>query len=60
LLIAGAPENEASLGPVYAGAAPGVVELWAVPDAPHIGALATHPTEYRDRLLTTFERSLLE
>lgn len=60
LLIAGAPEMEASLGPVYAGAASGVVELWAVPDAPHIGALATHPTEYRERVFTTFERSLLD
>lgn len=34
LLITGAPANEASLGPVSADAAPGVVELWAVPDAP--------------------------
>lgn len=59
LLITGAPANEASLGPVSADAAPGVVELWAVPDAPHVGALARHPNEYRERVLALFERSLL-
>ncbi len=60
LLIAGRSGERSIAGGGLRWCRAQLVEVWAVPDAPHIGALATHPTEYRERVLTTFERSLLE
>jgi pimeloyl-ACP methyl ester carboxylesterase len=51
LLISGAPADEASAAPLYAGAAPDAVTWWALPDAPHTGALRTHRDAYADRVL---------
>jgi fermentation-respiration switch protein FrsA (DUF1100 family) len=51
LLISGAPADEAAVAPLYAGAAPDTVAWWALPDAPHTGALRTHPDAYTDRVL---------
>jgi len=56
LLIAGA--GEAAVLRAYADGAPGDVEVWDVPDAPHIGALATHAQEWRTRVLAFLDRSL--
>ncbi|HEX6131149.1 MAG TPA: alpha/beta fold hydrolase, partial [Actinomycetota bacterium] len=59
LLIAGAPANEARLGPVYAAAAPDAVTLWSLPDTPHVGGLSTHPAAYRERVLGHLDAALL-
>jgi fermentation-respiration switch protein FrsA (DUF1100 family) len=42
----------------YLAAAPESTELWRVTDAPHIGGLAAHPAEYRDRVVSFFDRAL--
>lgn len=59
LMIAGAPSNEQKLDPIYAGAAPERITLWSVPDAPHTGALRTHPIAYEERVIALFDRELL-
>jgi pimeloyl-ACP methyl ester carboxylesterase len=59
LLIAGSPANEATLGPIYADAAPESVTLWSIPEAPHIGGLSTQPSEYQERVLAFLEAALL-
>jgi len=42
----------------YQAAAPSSTELWAPSDTPHIGALRVHPTEYRERVVSFFDRTL--
>jgi fermentation-respiration switch protein FrsA (DUF1100 family) len=44
----------------YLDAAPGSTELWRVTDAPHVGALAAHPAEYPDRVVSFFDLALGE
>lgn len=41
-------------------AASGSLTRWDVPDAPHIGALATHPPEWERRVVGFLEASLPE
>lgn len=60
LMISGAPSNERKLDPIYRDTAPGVIELWALPDTPHTQALRTHPAEYERRVITLFDEVLLE
>lgn len=55
LLIEGNGPKEATLGPVYAAAAPETVTLWALPDTPHISAIRVHRSEYERRVLDAFE-----
>ena len=59
LLIAGRPANETRLSRLYSEIAPGVVNLWSLPDTPHTGAIRTHPGEYRERVVEVFDAALL-
>jgi pimeloyl-ACP methyl ester carboxylesterase len=59
LLIAGSPSNERSLGALYADAAPGTITLWTIPDAPHVGGLATEPSRYPERVLGHLDAALI-
>lgn len=49
LLISSAP-RELEYTEQYRAAAPASTQLWALYDAPHIGGLTTHPSEYRQRV----------
>lgn len=60
LLIAGEPTNEQKLAPLHAAAAPDLVTLWSVPDAPHTQALRTHRVAYEERVVSFFDAALLE
>lgn len=56
LLIAGKPELR---GDRYLrDAAPGSVELWELPDTPHISGLADHPAEWEARVTGFLDRAL--
>lgn len=56
LLIAGKPELR---GDRYCrDALPGNVQLWELPDTPHIGGLGTHPSEWTARVTTFLDRAL--
>jgi len=51
LLIESNDENDAAAGPVIRDAAPGAVELWAMPDTGHTQGLFTHPREWEARVI---------
>jgi pimeloyl-ACP methyl ester carboxylesterase len=56
LLIAGGPELR---GDRYLrSAAPRSVDLWELPDTPHVGGLARHPTEWQGRVVGFLDRAL--
>jgi uncharacterized protein len=56
LLIAGKPELR---GDRYLrDAAPGTVELWELPDTPHVSGLAYHPAEWEARVTGFLDRAL--
>jgi hypothetical protein len=56
LLIAGQPELR---GDRYLhDAAPGSVELWELPDTPHVGGLSHHPVEWEQRVTGFLDRAL--
>lgn len=57
LLIAGTPEIR---GDCYLrGAAPGNVQLWELPDTPHVGGLSRHPAEWEARVIGFLNHALL-
>jgi pimeloyl-ACP methyl ester carboxylesterase len=58
LLISAARELEYTER--YLAAAPDSTELWAPSGAPHIGGLATHPAEYRERVASFLDGALGE
>ncbi len=56
LLIAGKPELR---GDRYLrDAAPASVELWELPDTPHISGLSSHPAEWEARVIDFLDRAL--
>ena len=57
LLIAGEPELRGDR--LLRGAAPGNVELWELPDTPHVGGLARHPADWEARVTGFLDRNLL-
>jgi dienelactone hydrolase len=50
LLIVGNDAAEAGAAPGLVAAAPDRVELWELPDTPHISGLAVHPAEWEARV----------
>jgi len=56
LLIAGEPERRGDRQ--LRAAAPGSVELWELPDTPHIAGLARHPAEWEARVIGFLDRAL--
>ena len=58
LLIVGAPANERTLGALYADAAPDTISMWSIPQAPHVGGLATEPDRYPQRVLAHLDAAL--
>jgi hypothetical protein len=44
----------------YRAAAPASTELWEPAGSPHVGGLATHPEEYRTRVLAFLDAALAE
>ena len=57
LILVGSDPDEASAAPLLRNAAP-TVEVWALPDTPHIQALTVHPEEWEARVLAFLDRSL--
>jgi fermentation-respiration switch protein FrsA (DUF1100 family) len=57
LLIAGRGEVDANRR--FRDAAPDRIELWELPDTPHVGALAERPQEWEQRVVTFLDRSLV-
>jgi hypothetical protein len=55
----GGNAGEEHLSPLYAEAAGDSATVWAVPDAGHTDALAAHPGEYEDRVVTFLDGALL-
>jgi hypothetical protein len=41
---------------IYYAAAGEPKQLWELPDSTHIRGLDTHPEEYQDKVLTSFDR----
>jgi len=58
LLIAGESGDEVTAGRYYRDAAPQNVELWEIPEAPHIGGLAARPEEWRQRVIGFLDQAL--
>ena len=57
LLIADKPEIR---GDRYLrDTAPGNVQLWQLPDTPHVGGLSHHPAQWEARVITFLDRALL-
>jgi pimeloyl-ACP methyl ester carboxylesterase len=54
LLITGNAPREHAYGERYAAAAPDTLTWWDLSDTGHVQALATHPDEYRQRVLALF------
>jgi dienelactone hydrolase len=50
LLIVGNDPAEAAAAPLFARAAP-TVDIWTLPDAPHIQSLALHPADWEARVV---------
>jgi dienelactone hydrolase len=57
LMIAGDPEIRGARH--LRDAAPGNVELWELPDTPHVGGLSHHPAEWENRVIGFLDRTLL-
>lgn len=57
LLIAGSPEIR---GDRYLrDASPGNVQLWELPDTPHISGLSTHPAQWEVRVTALLNSTLM-
>ncbi len=57
LLIVGANSDERAAAPILAGAAP-AVQVWDLPDTPHILSLERHPDEWEARVIGFLDESL--
>jgi uncharacterized protein len=51
--------NHEGLNPTYQREIGASADIWEVPDAPHVGALKTHPDEYERRVVDFFDQALL-
>jgi pimeloyl-ACP methyl ester carboxylesterase len=58
LLISGSPAAEVDANRTFAERSDSV-ELWELPDTPHIGAIRTHRAEYEERVLAFLDAALL-
>jgi hypothetical protein len=58
VLLISAGGHEAEYTEQYASAAPGSTEVWVPSDTGHIAGLASHPDEYRRRVLAFFDVAL--
>jgi fermentation-respiration switch protein FrsA (DUF1100 family) len=59
LLITGADPREEEAAREMMGSAPESVEVWRLPDTPHVGGLATHPGEWEERVVAFLDGALL-
>ena len=50
--------NEEGLNPTYQRQIGPSADIWALPDAPHVGGLKEHPDEYEQRVVAFFDRAL--
>jgi dienelactone hydrolase len=57
LLIVGNDPAEVAAAPLFAVAAPDI-EVWSLPDTPHMGALGTHPDEWEARVIDFLDARL--
>ena len=57
LLIVGANSDERAAAPILADAAP-AVQVWDLPDTPHILSLERHPDEWEARVIGFLDESL--
>jgi fermentation-respiration switch protein FrsA (DUF1100 family) len=57
LVVVGAAADERAASPLLLRAAP-TLQIWDVPDAPHIESLARHPEEWEARVIGFLDRSL--
>jgi hypothetical protein len=58
LLIEGKQEDEIAAGRALRAAAPGNVDLWALPDTAHTKGLKTHPQEWERRVVGFLDAAL--
>jgi hypothetical protein len=58
LIIAGADPDEAAANRLFHDIAPDRVELWLLPDTPHIQGLWRHPEEWEQRVVAFLAASL--
>jgi fermentation-respiration switch protein FrsA (DUF1100 family) len=58
LLIEGKQEDEIAAGRALRAAAPGNVDLWALPDTAHTKGLRTHPQEWERRVVGFLDAAL--
>jgi pimeloyl-ACP methyl ester carboxylesterase len=60
LIVAGENELEVAFNQLFADALGSRAQLWIVPGATHTGGFALSPEEYEDRVLSFFDRMLLD
>ncbi len=60
LLIARPQGDGEELNTVYATAGGATATLWQIPESGHTGGLAARPRQYEERVITFFDRALLE
>lgn len=58
LIVGGAVPDERSAAQFIQAGAPGSVQVWVAPDAGHVGALGTHPAEWKQRVTAFLEAAL--
>jgi pimeloyl-ACP methyl ester carboxylesterase len=58
LLIAGMEPTESEANRFFAAAGGSSVELWELPDTPHVAGLSVHPDEYERRVVAFLDAAL--
>jgi pimeloyl-ACP methyl ester carboxylesterase len=58
LLIAGESAAEAASNRFFAETGGPTVDLWVLPDTPHVSGLRVHPAEYEQRVVAFFDAAL--
>jgi len=58
-IAAGKAEGEISQANRYAASAGPTAQVWAIPEADHVGGIFARPQEYQQRMLAFFDQNLL-